>query len=428
MGAINVPSNLIALPAPHRRSCEARMKPCEQVSLIRGPLSYGHRLINFTLFSNLRQTHLICYNYNVLRKFFQDYFSYQLSHILGGTKYNNWAEKNLTLFKSIPIKNKLLAKELEEACKKNGYLTYFEFLTIDQFGKNGYHSTHKEHGMTDVKYRWPEALAALCKKKNIHLLVEFGPGDGVVGVKTILEGKKINHKIFWSGVEIGEELRQKAKKLFRKKGIEKNLLQLVSRIDELNIQEKCLFVFSYSLENLISDVFINTSKKIGPPNKMLGVQVKNGFLSEMVIEMKQSIMNLKKYQLNYMQRLYLPLEAFRTIKETLDKIPKDSQILIIDEFREPSHLQPYHLGLPRDLETFSRDFTDFEKFYKTAGSNLLYFPIFLDFLEEYLKGIGLSVEKKMGENKFAYSLSGKNGPYPKNPRTYALLTLPKSSF
>lgn len=366
----------------------------------------------------------------MLKKFLQDYISYRFSHLLGGKTYTSWANETLVLHKHIPIKNRALAKELEDACQKKGFLTYAEFLTIDQFGQHGYHMTHKEHGMTDVRSRWPEALAALCIEKNISHIVEFGPGNGVVGVKTLLEARKQKKKLFWSGVELNTGLQQQTKKLFAKYRLQSQLQELVSSLTMLHLTEKCLFVFSYSLDNLIPDVFINTKHEIGAPDAMIGITVKDGCLSEVVIDKVTPLQGYtfaQHVQLNYMQRIYVPLEAYRILKATVHMIPKDSQILIIDEFREQTHKQTYHYGLPRDLETFSRDILDFTKFYTTAGSSLLYFPLFLEPLIGFLSQLGFSLEEKSGEHKLAYRLAGRNTPYPKNPRTFALLTTPKKA-
>lgn len=385
-------------------------------------------------------------------KFFLDFLSYQFSHLLGGRKYNDWDKEAHTLYLNIPIKNKNLAEELEDACQKNSlsanrrsFLTYAEFLTIDQFGKNGYHSTHKEHGMTDVIYRWPEALLALCKKKNFHHIVEFGPGNGKVGIKTLEYAKKEKYPLFWSGVEISEELKDYTKNLFHKKRLNSSLVELVDNINDLHLKEKCLFVFSYSLDNLNPEVFINTSQKQGPPDTMMGIIVKSGLLSEIILSNKDlqkigcslkngifkdssgSSWDLNSWQLHPMQRLYFPLNVYQTIIKAVNVMPINSQILIIDEFSEPTHQQTYHIGIPRDLETFSRDFTDFKKFYKTAGSNLLYFPLFLDSLTSFISKLGFSLEENMGEHKMASELSEKRILLPKHPRTFALLALLKKT-
>ena len=87
--------------------------------------------------------------------------------------------KEIKLASHIKIKNKLLAHELEQACKKNyDILTYPEYLYREQFGKNGFYATSKKHGKTDVDKRWNHALAKYCKQFGYDTIIEFGCGTG----------------------------------------------------------------------------------------------------------------------------------------------------------------------------------------------------------------------------------------------------------
>jgi hypothetical protein len=82
-------------------------------------------------------------------KYFLNYLQYKLSGIIAGrNNYEDWKIKNYSL-KKATIKNKQLSEELEIACQKSGgFLTYAEYLQIDQFGQNGYHANYKDHGIT----------------------------------------------------------------------------------------------------------------------------------------------------------------------------------------------------------------------------------------------------------------------------------------
>ena len=111
---------------------------------------------------------------------------------------NDWYhtyKKEIKLASGIRIKNKLLYQELEQECRRlGGILTYAEYLTIDQFGKNGYYSTSKHHGKTDVEKRWDGALSNYCKQQNYDTIIEFGCGTGELGVATAIAYKRITGK------------------------------------------------------------------------------------------------------------------------------------------------------------------------------------------------------------------------------------------
>lgn len=374
----------------------------------------------------------------MLKKFLQDYLAYQKSRLVGGRKYSDWLKNTIALQENVFIKNTALAKELEKACNKNGFLTYAQFLDIIQFGENGYHNTHKHHGMTDVRFNWPKALVKLCQQENVHAISEFGPGDGKVGVLTLQEAKKQNYPLFWSGVEINKKLREKIKTAFAKKHLQNHLHQVVATLEELQLSKPCLFVFSYSLDNLPPELFINTTENLHFPNALLGIQVQNGYLCEVILTEKnlQQIhrrlengiytdekgysWDMSTWQLKQMQRVYVPLASFTTLLAVQKQLPKNSFVLILDEFSF-SNAQTYHLGVPRDLEIYTRDCTDFGKFYKDIGNWLLYYPLLLQPTLSFLSQAGFSVAEKMGEKQFAKKLLGETTDREKLTRIYGIL-------
>lgn len=334
---------------------------------------------------------------------------------------------------------------MENACQKNGFLTYSEYLNLDQFGKNGYHLNHKHNGMTNVPDRWPKALVEICKINNFQSIVEFGPGNAELGAETLLEAKKENLKLSWSGVEINPNLQIQAKKLFAKYHLTHQLNQLVSNIKDLKFSNPCLFIFSYSLDNLAPEVFVNTEKSMGVPNAMIGLTINNGQVSEKIllkedlqkinIDLKNGIYkdeyswDLNEWKINPMQRIYIPIEACKTLVHTIKILPPKSVILIIDEFsfvdREESE---FHIGLPSDLNSFVRKAEDLDSFYLNAGSHLLYYPLYLSSTIDLLQKMGLKVQEEDEFSMVRLLTEGKRTDRVGRILIRAILTSPKGKI
>lgn len=376
------------------------------------------------------------------KEYLTSYFSFLLSQVVGGRSYNNWQEKNTTLI-STSLKNKNLAKELAKASEPNDFLTYAEYLTYNQFGKYGYTARHGENGMTGVGRRWPEALLALCKQSNLHHIVEFGPGNGVLGVKTLQIAQKQNFSLFWSGVEINPLLQKIIRHNFAKEKLSDKITQIVSNIHELKMTEPCLFIFAYSLDNVAPEVFINTETTKQSPDALVGIQISESMLSEKILTnallqkkkmlIKKGIFSANSYdwdvtpwKLSPMQRAYIPTHALTTLAEVTTKLPSNSRILLIDEFRtEELYDNTFHIGLPQSLLTYTRDLSNLEKFYKNAGKELLYFPLFLTVITSMLQQLGFSYTQDYERHMIDNLLHRKKMVLPKKTYTYALLTSPK---
>lgn len=379
-------------------------------------------------------------------KFLKSFLNYQIKHLLGGTSYTNW-QTSMTHLYSSTITNKKLAKEIEIISRKRGFLTYEEFLALDQFGKYGYHNTHTHHGMTNAPQRWPEAVLKICQKNNLHQVVEFGSGDGKMGLSICELAEKENYPLSWSGIELLEDLQTQTRKLFSQKKLTKRLKQLTKTIEEIDFDKPCLFVCSYSLDNLLPHVLVNSLDTIAPANTVLGITMQNQTIQEIILtkekeEEKNISLNdgiftdsengkwdTSSWLLRPMQRLYFPLAVLQILKKITQSIPKNSQLLIIDEFRVKESPYLFHFGLPRDLDTFTRDYTDFSNFYKTAGKNLLYFPLYLDSIKNVLEEWGF---KNIHAEKEYYMVNfyktGEKSPQAEKVFTYAILTNPKQEI
>lgn len=362
---------------------------------------------------------------DLIRKYLTDYFGYKLSLLFAGKKnYEQWRTKNYALNKT-RISNKELALEMEAACTKNGgFLTYADFLKEDQFGTYGYHSKHKDHGATDTHNRWGKAIAALCKDKEIHHVIEFGPGTGDLAIAIIKQAKRKNFDISWSGVELNQELQKKIRDKFQKEGLKVQLAEQVNSIDQLKTRKKSIVVFSYSLDSVAPQIFINTKNEKSFPNALIGIKVENGILEEVILTGailgKKGIFfedgiysqdngtkfDITSWKLFPYQRAYIPVAAFSILKAFTDRF-QDSLFIIIDEVREPAFFwNTQHLCLPRDLHKYKRDLTDLEKAYREAGENLLYYPTFFLTLYKFIHRLGFrSVEYEI-EQKMAKDLSG----------------------
>lgn len=337
-------------------------------------------------------------------KYWTSYFSYQWHHLVAGQKWHTNPQQ-LTLL-TTSVKNKKLAKDMEDACKKNGFLTYKEFLDISQFGSHGYYANNKYHGMTDSFVRWGEPIIKLCKENNIHQVIEFGCGDGKLGVTTIRAAKKADYEIFWTGIDIGQKEREKVKEYFTKEQVLERGYELASSIEEINVTKPCLAVFSYSLDSVSPDLFINTSNTKTYPDTMIGITVKNGVLQEILLTkdqlrkkgisitkghfINQVIFDLSSWQLFPNQRAFIPIEAFSVLLEFSKKLPKGSLLLILDEM-QPKAL-PWDkstLCSPKDLDRYDPyRIIDTKKLTHTAGENLLYYPAFSSSYVSLLKSIG----------------------------------------
>src|SRR5579864_1986248 len=110
-----------------------------------------------------------------------------LNYYYSGKNWYHAFSNNIELV-STKIKNKKLSYELETKCiEQGGVLTYAEYIHIEQFGENGYYAHSKHKGSTPVHTRWGKALAILCKEFNYETVIEFGCGNGNLGVEIVKE-------------------------------------------------------------------------------------------------------------------------------------------------------------------------------------------------------------------------------------------------
>lgn len=351
---------------------------------------------------------------SVLRYYLSFLFS-KFPKLIVGRNYKKWKEELYSL-KSVRIKNSKLAKEIETVSRNNsGILTYSELLFVDQFGKNGFHATHHEHGITNTHKSWAKAIVKLCKEKGYKQVVEVGSGEGHLAIDSVKEAEKENFHLFWNCVEINKGLHGVIASKFRKEKLEENLSAIASSTLELKKNKKCLVIYSYVLDSIAPDIFINTTSSRKYPNAMLGMVIKDGILTEQVISSevlkKKGIsltsgkivykgfsFDLSSWKLFTGQRAYIPLSAFYQLAQAAYHFSSDSLFLIIDELRaRPTPFEVRHLSVPRDLLGYMRDL-EARKGYRDAGKYLYYFPFYYHSLEGFLQSLGFkSIESEIEE-------------------------------
>ncbi len=372
---------------------------------------------NFTASSNLALSAM-----NVFQFAF-DYLLFRLSSFVAGQRhYPEWKVKNYAM-RSVVLKNKQLAKDLEIACKKNGgILTYAEYLTIEQFGKNGYHARNEQFGQTGTYYQWSKALLELCKKNGFEHVVEFGSGDGALGIELAKKARKENLPLVWHGVEINTELQKITKEAFGENGLKTHFGQVVKTFAELNVSEPCLVVFSYSLDSIPPEIFINTKNYRGMPDTIIGISVKDCLLTEHTLSPKQlqqkgmtiksgivtaksgDHYDLRSWHLYPWQRAYISLDAYSLFQQGVSQCKNRSMFVIIDEFRQsPLAFEINHLCVPKSLYTRRREPKDISTYYQQTTKHLLYYPSYFSTFNTFLHSVGFlsvhyDIEQKMAQN------------------------------
>jgi SAM-dependent MidA family methyltransferase len=343
-------------------------------------------------------------------KYLQGFFRFHLKHLISGSKDELTTINGQYSLKTATLKNEKLAAELESACRRNyGVLTFAEYLAIDQFGTNGYHANNSYHGEQEKFKYWGEALAKYCIAKGISNIIDFGPGNGDLGISTLTYGNGIKKKFSWNGIEINEKLRITIKKKFEKTKLSPQLLCLTSKLDDLPIDRKSAVIFSFSLDNLPPEMLINTAGSLSSPTSVLGITMHKNILREVILtdeqlkqkgislndgiftDIQKQALDLSAWKLRHFQRACVPLQAVTILTSLTERLPKGSVILIIDEFSPvPYYAHNKHLNFPKDLMAYWRYFEDLKELYETSGNNLLYFPTYTDSYSRVLKSLGYS--------------------------------------
>lgn len=336
-------------------------------------------------------------------------------------------KKEIKLASNIKIKNKLLAQELEEECKKRyGILTYPEFLAIEQFGKNGFYTTSKSHGKTDVDKRWSKALVNYCKQFGYDTIIEFGCGTGELGIATAKVYKEKYHtNLKWIGVEIDTRIHMKIYDKFQEQSVQDAIEKIAASIDEIPKQKNALLLFPYSLDNIPPHIFLTTKQTTSSPDALLGITVKDGLLSEVIIpqailqkkkmKLKDGLFvqdtykcNLISWKLRKGQRAFIPIDSFITIYDYVKKFDNKTTVILIDEFREePWFFDLRNLGIPKSLYEHNLVCNDKKRYYRESGKHNFYYPQYTSTLLHFLNSIGFQLIDYDVEQKMSAQLSGK---------------------
>ncbi len=343
--------------------------------------------------------------------------------IIGGKNFTDWKKQNYNLQK-VEIKNKKLAKELEIACQKDGFLTYSEYLQIEQFGKNGYHAHHTDHGFTPTYKLWSEAIFSYLQKNSIHTVIDIGPGNKYLAESLYKLSQKNNFPILWNGVEVENNFRETIKNTFKDKKYKSFFGRIEESIDKLPYYNNALIIFSYVLDSIPPEIFIHTRKEIGYPDKMLGIKINNGYLEEFILTdsnllsknifmkegaviYKNNSFDLSSWMISPMQRAYITLQSFSDTCNVLKKV-KNPSLLIMDEIRtSPEVLSSEHFLSPLYLNIKNRYSFTPQKAYERAGELLFYYPLFLSCLLSFLKDSGFQNIQFGPEEKMVSELLNK---------------------
>lgn len=352
-------------------------------------------------------------------------------------------KKEIKLASKIKIKNKLLYTELELECRKReGILTYGEYLTIDQFGKQGYYHKSIFHGKTDIDKRWGSSLAKYCQDLGYETMIEFGCGTAELGVATVKAYKELTKKqLKWIGVEIDTSIHKKIIENFSSKNMQNSILKIAASIEDLLPEDTILIVFPYSLDNIPPEVFINTSSVSSYPDALLGIIVENGMLSEVIIPPKilkkkgvelangfykknKFMLNLSSWKLRKGQRAYIPTDSFITLYQYAKSFGTNSTFIIVDEFKkEPWSFSLDNIGVPKSLYENNLIGYDRTRYYRESGKHNLYYPLYKDTLFQFLRIIGFqSIELEIEQKKAAQLQRKKWFPISENYTTLAFIS------
>lgn len=344
-----------------------------------------------------------------------------------GKNFYTTYKKEIILASNIKIKNKELARELEVACeKKNGILTFPEYLMIDQFGKNGFYAKNAKHGKTDIDKRWGSTLARYCHKFGFEKVIELGCGTGDLGVAIAKAYKKHTGKsIKWIGVEIDSKIHTKILDHFTSNKVQDSVEKIVTTIDELQTKDNVLVVFPYSLDSILPQVFLNVTSIDSYPNALLGITVKNGKISEKIIppeiikdkglQLKDGFFTqnhytykLSQWKLRKGQRAYITIESFTTLYQYTKKFGNKTTFIVIDEFRkDPWFFDLRNLGTPKSLYEHNLICDDRTRYYRESGRYNFYYPLYKNSLLSFLNIIGFQKIEYDIEQKMANHLRGK---------------------
>lgn len=359
------------------------------------------------------------------------------------SKANDWYNshrKKITLSSRIKIKNKRLAKELEDAClQQNGILTYAEYLHITQFGINGFYTTSTMHGKTDIETRWGKALGHYCQQHGYDTIVEIGCGTGELAIAMIEEYKRQTKKMLsWIGIEIDAAIHKKIYANFQRHNITNAIESIGDSLEIIKKRKNTLFIFPYSIDNFSPQVFLNTNLSPSSPNVILGVTVENDLLSEIIIPpallQKKGIslengiatldghsFGLSSWKLRKGQRAYIALDAFITLASCAKKCAENTSIMIIDEFiKEPWFFSLGNLGTPKSLYENNLLYHERNRYYRESGKHNFYHPMYLYTLFHFLHAIGFRSIQYEVEQKMAAQLRGDYWiPLRKGYNTYA---------
>lgn len=355
---------------------------------------------------------------------FSNFYHDWMRPILGGRDIHEWEKQSVSL-QTVELKNEKLSQELENACNKaGGFLTYSEYVEIEQFGANGYHSTHKHHGFTPSFKIWKNAVFQYITRHNIHEIIELGPGNGYLAEDLLNICEKNHFGLTWNAVEIEDNFRENIQKRFGKEKYKKFVGDIVKTIDKLPYYNTALIISSYCIDSIPPEIFVNTKNTITYPESIIGIRVKNNVLTEFILNQTQlhakhfkiekgiCIFNgisfdLSSWKLAPMQRAYIILKGFKTLYDTVAKV-KHPTLLTIDEVRTSQEvLRSDHFLSPLYLSIKNRYRFNPETGYKRAGELLYYYPIFLSSILSTLKSMGLTNITYDNEQKLAAILENK---------------------
>ena len=327
----------------------------------------------------------------------------------------------------IDLSDRLIAEELEALCdNEGGFITYPEFLHVTQHGPNGVHKKFKAHGQTHIEKRWGDSIALFAQQEGYLQVTEFGSGKGSLGIASVRSAVENGWNLQWKGIEIEPSLIAKTYDQFKRLGLSDNLLGVESSIDDVDLSQRNLLLFPYSLDSLSPHIFVRKDPtSYGCKfNSILGLVIKDGTLSEVFLDendlatrgisFRDGIyedssglsFNLSDWNAFYQgQKAFVPIEAFKLLHNVFSRLGEGSSVIFIDEyatnpmFRALGSINPAKELWP---ERFPYDTPEYEN----AQNCVLYHPFSIDTLHNFVMGSGFEEIHSDNEERVAAKLKG----------------------
>ena len=328
------------------------------------------------------------------------------------------------------IKDRNLATQLEQAAAdRGGFLTYSELWDITQHGEYGFHANHDKHGAQTTYNRWAHPIAKICGESGINQVVEFGSGDGSLGVEIAKAAQSRGVNLDWSGIEIVDVLKERTYEQFEEQQVLGHLRGIFDSIQQIPQGTTGFYVFSYSLDSIPPEVFISLNDRFRVTH-MLGYEIEGSTIKEIILDDEQlkstgfdindtvlSTPNGTEYDLENWRiapgnRSYIPVHSMELLTQVYEQAGEGSHFLIVDEFfPKPASFNVETCWVKDNVSPPNRDYSTFD-----MHRSLLYHTFQLNTLNQVLLNLGFETIRYDEENRYAANLIGLPPPEQFRPR------------